>query len=289
MSETATPPDAGAPAAGTPPPTGAAPDAGAPPAAGSPPAIDWAPLYAEPGKLKPDWHAALPEEARKVVLDNMTAARAKTEGMLKLPGEAATDDERNAFTAALHKHLGVPEAPDGYGIKAPESLPDGVSWDDGMAGEFAKVAHSIGLTPAQVAKLQEFQVGYIGQQVTGAREQAAQALQFEQAELKKHFGADIDKAVGRVQGALKADGFDPSIADPQSPNFWGPDFLRYADLQAKRSGEDRLAGGTPVQHARGAAAAKDIMTNPENPLYAKYQAHDATVVAQVKQLMQQGG
>ena len=49
----------------------------------------------------------------------MAAARAKTEGMIRVPG----DDAKPEDVAAFRKALGVPDDPTGYGLVKPETLP----------------------------------------------------------------------------------------------------------------------------------------------------------------------
>lgn len=258
-------------------------------------------IWSEDGKFADGWQDKLPEDfaddrallgrfgdlksITKALKDNMAAARAKTEGFVKLPGADATPEE----IAAYHRAVGVPERPQDYSLKAPEKLPDGVTWDEAMAGKFAGVAHAAGLTPAQVAKLQEFQVGYVGEQVAAAREAAAQAEAAEKQELQKAFGQGLSKAVDHAQRLAKQEGLNPEIFDPQSPNFWGVEALAFVSRVAGKLGEDRLIPGAAVRNLSGGALAKDIVTNPENPLHAKYHAGDAQVNAQVNALYAQGG
>ncbi len=221
----------------------------------------------------------------KAFKDNMTTARAKTEGLVRVPGAESTDEER----AAYFKAIGVPEKPEGYGIKPPEKLPDGVSWDDGLSGKFAAIAHQIGLTPAQVSKLQEWQIQQVGEQAGTTRQAAAQAMEAEKQELQRTFGAELPKAVSLAQRVAKQEGLSPEIFDPQNPNFWGVEALAFASRVAAKLGEDKLIPGAAVRNLSGAALAKDIVTNPENPLHAKYYAGDQAVAAQVRALYEQGG
>ncbi len=220
----------------------------------------------------------------KAFKDNMTAARAKTEGMLKVPAPDAPAEERAAF----YKALGVPDDPKGYGIKPPEKLPDGVAWDASLSEKFAGVAHEIGLTPAQVAKLQEWQLSTVGEQVATSRQAAAQELEAEKAELQRTFGQALPQAVDVAQRLAKQEGLAPEIFDPQSPNFWGVEALAFASRVARKLGEDKLIPGAAVRNLSGSALGKDIATNPENPLYKRYHAGDPEVAAQVRQLYAQG-
>lgn len=201
------------------------------------------------------WRDRAPAPLAKFITDNMTAARAKTDGMVRVPSSDATPED----LAAFHRALGVPEQPDGYEVKAPESMPDGVAWDAAMAGEFAGVAHKIGLTPAQVAALQEFQIGYVGRQAGALREATAAAIEAEKAELAKAFGTGLDKAVAAAQRMAKAEGLPAEIFDPRQGQFWGVDALRFASGMAAKLGESRpVAGSAANMVGDPAAAANDL-------------------------------
>lgn len=254
-------------------------------------------IFTPEGAFAPKWQDALPDEfaddramlaqfgdfktMTKALRDNMTAARAKTDGMVKVPGAEATDEERAAFFAAL----GRPEKPEGYGLTKPEKLPDGVEWDEGMSGKFAEVAHKIGLTPAQAAALRDFQLSYVGEQAAASRNATLAAMEAEKAELKKTFGDGIGKAVESAQRLAQTNGFNPEIFDPQSANFWGVEALAFASKMAGQLGEGKLLPGAAVTNMSPAMLAQDIMTNPENPDYKRYQAHDPATVARVTELM----
>lgn len=286
----------------TPTPATPAPAPAAPPAGGETPMPrGWHESILTPeGKFAEAWQDKLPDDFAedrallgrfgdlktlvKAFKDNMQTARAKTEGLVKVPGQDASDEER----AAYYKAIGVPDDPKGYGIKAPEQLPDGVSWDDGLSEKFASAAHQAGLTPAQAAKLTEWQVGIVGEQVAASRAAAAQALEQEKQHLTQTFGQNLPKAVDLAQRVAKQEGLSPDIFDPQSPNFWGVDALAFASRVAAKLGEDKLIPGAAVKNLSGSALGRDIATNPENPLYAKYQAGDAAVAAQVRALYAQG-
>jgi hypothetical protein len=69
--------------------------------------------------------------------DNQTAARAKTEGMIKIPSEDATETDRSEF----NKSLGALETPEDYKANMwPDELPEGFEKDEGLAGVFAEHA-----------------------------------------------------------------------------------------------------------------------------------------------------
>jgi len=294
------PPAAAAPIPEAPPP--AAPEEPtAPPPAEIPLPTPWsAEILTPDGKFIEGWQDKLPDDFAddrallgrfgdlktlvKAFKDNMAGARAKTEGLVKVPGQDATPEDRAAYLKAI----GVPDDPKGYDIKQPEKLPDGVSWDQGLSEKFAGVAHEIGLTPAQVAKLQEWQVGSIAEQVQTTREASAQALEQERAELNRTFGASLPKAIDHAQRLAKQEGLRPEIFDPNHADFWGVDALAFASRVAGKLGEDRLIPGAAVKNLGGAALGRDIATNAQNPYYERFQKGDPEIQAMVRDLYAQG-
>lgn len=278
-----------------PPTGGAAPAAPPPPAAGSPPPTGAAPSSAPPA----EWHSTIitkgadgkesladpatwldkaPEPLRKFIGDNMSAARAKTEGMVKVPGETATPEEQVAF----RKSIGVPDDPTGYGIKAPEKLPDGVAWDEAMGSEFATVAHQIGLTPKQVAALQEFQVGYVGKQVVASRAEAAKLVEAERAELVTTFGTNLEKTIADAKRVASENGVDPKVFDPTSGDFWGVEALKFVSKVAAKLAPGGHTGGAGVPLPNDYAEARRIATDKTHPLYERYQKGDPEIVEKVR-------
>lgn len=222
------------------------------------------------------WLDRAPKPLADFVRSNMTAARQRTEGMVRVPGEGASADE----VAAFHKALGVPDRPEDYGLKALERMPDGLQHDAEMEKAFLGRARELGLTRKQVESLRDFQVNYLGESVARQRLIMTQVIDAEKQELGARFGSGLDQALATARTlatqAWVPEGMRKYIAhgalDPQSGEFAGPDFLEFAVAVARATGEDRGAGG--LRGAGGMqvdlAAAKDIMSNPNNPLNKEY-------------------
>lgn len=115
-------PPADAPPADTPPVKNDAPPADTPPAdappADAPPADDWRKAMAgdDADVLKELERYTTQADAAKALVESKRALRKRDEGMIKLPGENATDEERAAFAKAM----GIPESPDKYERYKPE-------------------------------------------------------------------------------------------------------------------------------------------------------------------------
>lgn len=116
-------------------------------------------------------------------------------GSIRIPSADAKPEE----IAEFNRRLGVPEAPDKYGVTA--AVPEGMPWDKGAEGEFLKVAHANGLTPKQVKGVLDWYVGAaqksFDQQVQEGNEQAEKGW----AALQERWGANTDRNVGLVQRA----------------------------------------------------------------------------------------
>ena len=214
-----------------------------------------------------------------------TAARAKVEGMVKLPGEDATPED----IAAFHKSLGVPDTIDGYGLTKPEKLPDGVQWNDEAATSYLAKAKEIGLTPQQAAALRDWQVELFGKDAASQIAQQAEMAKAEKAALNERFGKNLDASVALAQRLAVSEGLPATVADPNSPDFWGVEFLSFAHRLAGKVGESKLVSLPAVSQLDPAAQADDIIKNPQNPYHARYQQGDKEIAAMVKGLYQRAG
>lgn len=89
-------------------------------------------------------------------IGEMGRAFLDTEGKVKnavvIPGENATDEERMAF----YNKLGRPEKVEGYELKKPEKLPEGVAYSPEMVTAFSDLAFNAGLSKSQAAKVHDW-------------------------------------------------------------------------------------------------------------------------------------
>lgn len=214
-----------------------------------------------------------------------TAARAKVEGMVKLPGEGSTPED----IAAFHKALGVPDTVEGYGLAKPEKLPDGVKWNDESAASYLAKAKEIGLTPTQAAALRDWQVELFGKDAAAQIAQQAEMAKAEKAALNERFGKNLDASVALAQRLAVAEGLPATVADPNSPDFWGVEFLSFAHRIAGKLGENKLVSLPAVNQLDPAAQADDIIKNKDNPYHARYQAGDKEIAAMVDNLYKRAG
>lgn len=164
-------------------------EAGDDTATGSEGSTDWKGAFEAAGipadKLK---QFDTPDKFYKAFTDSQTAARAKTEGMLKPPDDETSEAEKEAWDAAVAKARGVPESVDGYDITPPEGVPEEM-WDGELAKGFAEKAHSLGLGKGEARELLDWYNEGMAAQAT-ANQQAAQA---DAAKVREAWGKEFDR------------------------------------------------------------------------------------------------
>jgi hypothetical protein len=250
------------------------------------------------GALKPDgsfaegWHAKAfgadysgPlaqaknfSDVEKMLRDNIAAARAKTEGMVRLPGANAKPEE----WAAYRKAIGAPDTPDAYGDLRPETIPAEM-WDAEGAKALQAVAHKHALPPAAIKDILGLYAGQIDVQMQKGQADMAEHVAGQTAILKQEWGADFDA------NARQATRFALTIGlKPDNPIFQNAEVVRAMAQGAKLLSEDKLINGATMGlTASPQEQAKAIMTDPSNPHYKAYQAGEASAVALVHNLLQQ--
>lgn len=278
-------PDDVTPAGGNPAPAAAPAIFGETPGAFAPGWTDHIPGM-EPYKAMAVNYTDLPS-VFKTLGDNMAVARGKA-GIQPLPADA-TDEQKSAWDTEVRRLMGVPEqgTPEAYALK-PETLPDGVTWDEGRAAKFAEIAHKVGMTPGQAKEMQSLYLG-IQQEEVAARETAWKTgMEKEAAELKTTFGDKLNNVVTSAQRAALAVNLPADVMNPQSPNFMalsGVQILQMANKLAEALGETRLPAAGAVNALSPRDQAMDIINNPANPLHALYNKGDAAANATVDRLL----
>lgn len=196
---------------------------------GTPPgAVDLRGHLDDAGKFKPGWAkaAGLPDAWEKKFTDPVAALRSGAtlerqwgaQNKVVIPGEGATKED----VANFRRAIGVPDAPEGYGLKKPEKVGDLVVpeavWDETRAGEFTKLAHELGLTAKQVQALSDFELRWVigGMQATETQAQAAQEASV--AALKKEWGGNYDGNLALARRAAEAYGGKELIEHPALGN-----------------------------------------------------------------------
>ena len=86
----------------------------------------------------------------KAYADTKKAYGQKLEGVIKKPGEDASDEERAEYSKQLLAELGAPEKAEDYEFYRPEELPEGMVYDEEVEASFREMFFEMGV-PADMA------------------------------------------------------------------------------------------------------------------------------------------
>lgn len=216
------------------------------------------------------WLDKAPGPLRDWIGQQMHAARQKTDGTFKVPG----DDAKPEDWEPIWKALGRPDDPDGYGIAKPEKMPDGLDWNDDFAKKFTAHAHSIGMPKAMAHKLMEWHTAQMGEQAAAMRAAGEKYVADEREALTKTFGPKLADAAAAAQNAAKEAGIDPDLFNPAAGKFAGVDTLKIVSgllgklVNFTQEG-NFAAGGGSSPTASGKAYAEAVIggKHPDSPKY----------------------
>lgn len=187
--------------------------------------------------------------------------------------------------AAFRKALGIPDKADGYNLK-PEKLPDGVGWNDDNGKALAELALKHNVPPAAMKELVGFLLDGRSKEhqaaALAANQETVRTNQANVKSLQDLWKGDFDKNIQLARRAAITAG-----ADPNHASFADPEIVKAFARVGAMISEDKLvrgdAGGEGHFNSPGAMA-KDIMTNKENPMYARYHSGDKDVIDHVRAL-----
>ena len=130
----------------------------------------------------------------------------KVEGVI-VPNEASTPEE----IAEFQKAIGVPESATEYDLRL-ENLPEGLDWNDSLAGEWGNVFHEAGLNQEQALKLSQAYSDITAKQHAEGTEllasHAESVMLEQQATLQKQWGREYDRNIQSAVDMAEVVGFD---------------------------------------------------------------------------------
>lgn len=202
-----------------------------------------------------------------------------TGNALRVPGENATPEEREAFYAKL----GRPESPDKYDIKFAEGTPI----DEKLVGSFRTEAHKLGLTQAQAQAIAEWYGGQAGgiMEAQGAQREAQVAEWQKQLQTEWGWKAEGNQKIAARTLASIVDGNQehPIVKLLDETGLGNhPAMIRFFyDLGLQR-GEDKLIMEDTAPTADDRVSAQDrineIRGDKEHPYNnARHPSHKAAV------------
>jgi hypothetical protein len=182
------------------------------------------------------------------------ASKAKgMDGMVKIPGENASDQEYEAFL----KQLGVPDKPDGYSFTAPANLPEGLKADADIDAWFRDLAFEVGLLPGQAKTIYDkYNERMIGSYTAGKKAENDAISKAEEA-MRGEWKGDYDKNIELARRALKTFGGDDLVKILETVEIYGIKLGNHPAINktfreiGMKIGEDNLVKGEPTSRQSG--------------------------------------
>lgn len=179
-------------------------------------------------------------------------------------------EERRQLMAKLNN---VPDKPEGYGIKAPEKIPEGVIWPEGSEAKYSEVFHKHNASPDLVKELMDIHNQGLDIASKSVEQQISHQREEEIKSLRTEYGDRTNEILKNAMRGGMALGLEKEQVQALSTSALAVKaFARVTELLS----EDKLPSGDGTGNAHGQnyrEQAIDIMSNENNPLYKAY--HDA--------------
>lgn len=229
-----------------------------------------------------------PEDAYKALVEAQKLIGKKEVAVdgIKVPGEDATDEERAEFTAKMREINGVPEKAEDYDldITRTEGWPvdeDGNSLipiDENMMEGFTGIAHEIGLSKEQAAKLLDWYGPVNVAQLNDFQKSAKEAQKNELDKLRHEHGDKTPKIIDAARSAALAIGGEALLNDLGAAGNKASvmeAFAKIAPLVTESGLKSDMHEGTALTKAELQAMQRD-------PRYADPMQRDPAFVKKVK-------
>lgn len=203
-----------------------------------------------------------------------------SKNLIELPGVDADEAALNNF----FNKLGRPEAPDKYGLKAPEGAdPELVNW-------FKANAHKAGLTEKQAASLFDAWNGMSSERMQAMQQQMREQSEREITELKKEWGQGYDAQIDAGRRAAAALGYDEAKLGAIEDKLGTAEMLRLFATLGSKMGEDSFEGGerTGASFGLTPAAAKQQIADlkMDKNFMSEYLNGNPDAINKMKRLME---
>jgi hypothetical protein len=188
-----------------------------------------------------------------------------------------TPDSDSGTVEAWRKALGVPDTPEGYGVKKPDEIPEGIEWNEEQVGEYLTVLHKHHAPPALVKELLDANMALETQRLdkfqVDSQYQREEALVAEQKKLEDEFGLGTATVLKKAQKAAAAIGLDAT----KSPLFTSAENVKAFAKMADLVGEDQLPNDISDTRKVAYEEAMDIMNGRHHLSESYYKGDPATV------------
>lgn len=229
----------------------------------------------------PSWRDEVPEDYR----EEKTLSKYQTVGDLakghvhlsrmmgnsvKIPGEDATDEERNDF----YTKLGRPETADKYEYERPD-MPEGMAYDESSETAFKQLAHDQGLTQKQVGSILDFYNKFALDSQIDQKLHMDEAYFKGEAALQKEWGMKgYDRNVSIAQRAMKEFG-GPELEKllSEDPRGSHPALIKAFYKMGLKSQEARPLDAEHDSSFLDVTSAKTEIENFNKPSHKMYKAY----------------
>lgn len=274
-------------------PASATPPAPAP-AQAAPPANTPASIFNADNTFTADWYTKLGDEftphAATLERFNSPGDLAKSYLHLrasgtKYPGADSTPDDITRFREAAQ----VPADPAGYGLKAPENLPQGVQWDPAVADRLAAIAHKYHIPAPALQALAAEQLAIEAERATGYAAEQTKAEESATKALIDKWGGDFEQNAGIVRHLTESFAASAGLhldANALQRLTANPDFALIMHSVSRHVGEDRVRTPATFGDLRTPGQrAKDIAEGRDKEHSEKYSRGDIATMEMVGKLI----
>ncbi len=262
-------------------------------------------LLDDKGSFKPDWTKSLPEHLRPFegtlgkyptpfdalgALGNAQKLISSRESV-KLPGADATPEQWAAYRGAVAKLTGAPDKVDDYGLKAPETLPEGMEWDGEFAGKAAAIAHKYGLPKEALHELAALNNEKVAGLIAGSKDAQAAETQALIDKLNGEWGKDAPTNWQQAKRAIHLLG-----GDPKKDSYTNEDVIRMALTADRMFREDNgLINGdannatSTISERIAKLQADPVYQSPKNDTEMKRQIEIQSELFRLREMLANGG
>ncbi|MEG0334048.1 MAG: hypothetical protein RR506_06525 [Akkermansia sp.] len=247
----------------------------------------------EDGSLPEGWYKSLGEGneglAKFKNIQDVVKSYAGLEKLAsgKLPNYPTAESTPEQI-AAFHELTGVPKGIEGYNLKAPQDLPEGMTWDEDVVKAYAEAAHKAHMPKEAFEAMKAVQIKIEGERMQLEEAGRIKQLQDDSASLKKEWGNDFQakletskKVFSRIVQSAGLDVKSPDVIELQN----SISFIKMLHAMSKTMLEDSAltsAGGAGQTFSGGRERALDIIKNPDNPFHKRYHDGDEDVSVMVR-------
>lgn len=258
---------------------------------GSDGSFDFSVSIDKDGFFAENWKDGLPEELRNepslAGVKNLTtlaksyvnAQKLVGKNKISIPGENATDDERNAFYSAL----GRPATANDYKHDKVE-IPEGYALNEEQVAAFRETAFNIGLSQEAFEKALAFDLARTKQATEAAVAEYNREYDETMAKLQQQYGDKLPARISQVDKALTTFGIKDLFVQKGLTNNYQI-FEALANIGASISESKLKAGEVQQNFKTPQQQIEEIYADPNGAIYnAEHPGHDKAV-AEVKRLM----